>query len=285
MSEMNKKVPDVRPIPDDLPEELLPLYDWWQANGKTTIITAAIAIVLAVAVYSVKLFCESKVSRANQSLLQANTLEELEQAVAKDGGTKAGNAMRIKLGKAYYDAGRYEDALNAYKTCLSKGAPKGFKEIVEMGIAFSLEGLGKNDEALAAYQAFEKDHTGHFLLPDATMGVARILTIQGKADEAKKLLETLKASVTGQTANEAAITKLEKLIDQYEERAKLPPPAAAPAPAPAPEAAKPAAPAPAAPAAEKAPAPAAAPAPAPAPEAAKPAAPAPAPVTQQPAAK
>ncbi|MBR5742261.1 MAG: tetratricopeptide repeat protein, partial [Clostridia bacterium] len=167
MSEINKKVPDVRPIPDNLPEELLPLYDWWKANGKTTIITAAVALVLAVTVYSIKLFCDSKVSRANQSLLQANTLEELEQAVAKDGGTKAGNATRIRLGKAYYDAGRYEDALNAYKTCLSKGAPKGFREIVEMGIAVSLEGLGKNDEALAAYQAFEKNHAGHFLLPDA----------------------------------------------------------------------------------------------------------------------
>ena len=253
------------PIPENLPEELLPLYDWWKANGKQTLITVAAAAVLIGGAYAFKQVRASKIAAANQELLKATSLDELESTVVKFGSTKAGNAARLRLAKAYYDAAKYDEALDAYDTCIRKGAPVGFKEIAELGRAHALEALGRLDDAAAAYLAFEKAHASHFLQPKAVMGTARILTLQGKKDEAKKLLENLKAQKTDDPAWEMTVAHLEGIVDRYEPRtarslfdaadeASQAVPAPVPVAIPAPVAPAAEAPAPEAPAAAPAPA-------------------------------
>jgi len=222
MSDVKKAdaaTPTVQPIPENLPEELLPLYDWWKANGMQFLITLAAAAVLGGGAFAFKQYRSNKIATANQELLKASSLEDLETVVNKYGGTKAGNAARLRLAKAYYDAAKYEDALSTYAECLSKGAPKGFAEIAEMGRAQALEALNRLDEAMAAYQAFETAHADHFLQPYAGMGEARVLTLQGKKDEAKKRLETLKAKKTDDATWAMAIENLEGVIERYEPRA------------------------------------------------------------------
>ena len=206
-------------IPKNLPIELLPLYDWWKANGSQFLITVlTVAVVLGGAV-AFKQYRANKIDGVNKALLKASSLEELETLVAQYGSLKAGNAARLRLAKAYYDASKYEEALSAYETCISKGAPQGFAEIADLGRAHALEGLNRLDDALAAYQAFEKASAGHCLLPQAQMGIARIYTLQGKKDEAKKRLETLKAQKTGDSAWEMTVANLEGVVDRYEPRA------------------------------------------------------------------
>jgi len=216
----DKSKPGLAPIPENLPEELLPLYDWWKANGKQFLVTAVAAAVLLGGAFVFKHMRAGKIASANQELLKANSLDELEAAVAKYGSTKAGNATRIRLAKAYYDASKYEEALQAYELCLRKGAPAGFTEIAELGRAHALEGLNRLDEALLAFQTFDKSHADHFLRPHAAMGVARVMALQGKRDEAKKLLENLKAEKTDVPAWEMAIASLEGVVTRYEPRAE-----------------------------------------------------------------
>jgi predicted negative regulator of RcsB-dependent stress response len=208
------------PIPENLPEELLPLYDWWKANGSQFLITVAAAAVLLGGGFAFKQYRAAKTFGANQELLKAVSLDELEAVVAKYGTTKAGNATRLRLAKAYYDASKYDEALGTYEACIAKGAPVGFKEIAELGRAHALEALGRLDEALTAYQAFEKTQADHFLQPQAAMGIARVLTLQGKKDEAKKFLENLKAQKTGESAWEMAVANLEGVVNRYEPRAE-----------------------------------------------------------------
>ena len=224
MSQENIVAPDtskpvLQPIPENLPEEMLPLYDWWKANGSQFLITLAAAALLVGGAFTFKQYRAAKIAGANQELLKASSLEELETVIAKYGNTKAGNAVRLRLAKAYYDASKYEEALAAYDTCLRKGAPEGFAEIATLGRGHALEGLNRLDEALSVYQAFAKDNASHFLQPHATLGTARVLTMQGKKDEAKKLLENLKAQKTDAPAWEMTIANLEGVINRYEPRA------------------------------------------------------------------
>lgn len=243
--------PAVQPLPTHLPIELLPLYDWWKANGSQFLVTLAAVAIIVGGSFAFKQHRASRISSANKELMRANALEDLEAAVAKYGSTQAGNAARLRLAKAYFDASRYDDALNTYDACLRKGAPKGFAEIARLGRAHALEGLNRLDEALAAYQAFSKEAAGHFLQPQAEMGIARVFTLQGKKDEAKKVMENLKAKKTDDSTWEMAIANLEGVINRYEPRAarslfdaadaaakKAAPAAPAAAPAPAPAAAK-----------------------------------------------
>nr|CAS02770.1 putative integron gene cassette protein [uncultured bacterium] len=65
---------------------------------------------------------------------------------------------------------------------------------------------------LAAYETFDKASDGHFLQPQAKMGIARIYTLQGKKEGAKKLLENLKAQKTDNPTWEVAVANLEGVI-------------------------------------------------------------------------
>ena len=308
----DSQTPEVRPIPENLPEELLPLYDWWMANGKSFLTTVGVGLVVVGAILWFKSYSANRLEASNQEFIRSQTLlnqasanagdvlpdangntalAELEAAVNKYGGSKTGNAIRLNLAKAYYNLGRFQDAVATYDQCLAKGAPVGFEDIALVGKACSLEGAEKYDEALAAFRDFQKDNPKSYLIRQAQFGEARVLALQGKKDEAKKLLENLKAKETGNEDAEKAINNLISVIDRYEPRSlfdtaaaasdSLNLPALAPtaekkaeAPAPVAPAAKPAekkaaAPAPAAPAAK--PAEKKAEAPAPAAPAAKPA--------------
>lgn len=215
-----EQVEAIKPIPEILPEELLPLYDWWKEKGTRSLITSGAIALVAVGVLGFMHYRKSQVAEANIQLTKANSIEELEELTAKYGNLKAGNAARIRLAKAYYDASKYEDALAAYDECESKGTPKGFEDIVTLGRAHSLEALKKTDEALAIFKNFVETRKGSFLYPQAVMGEARVMTMQGKKDEAKLLLEKLKAEKTGEPAWEMTIASLDDVIDRYEPRKK-----------------------------------------------------------------
>lgn len=205
-------------LPPNLPLELIPLYDWWKKNGSQFVVQTGIAIILAGSVIGGMQYYKSSVATANKELLKANTTEELEALVHNYSRWKVGNTARLRLAKSYYDTGKYEEALGAYDTCISKGAPVGFAEVAVMGRAVCFEALNRLDEAMKAYEAFIKDNSSHFLVTQAKMGQARVLALQGKKDEAKKLLETLKAEKNNDPMAEMAIVQLQGVIARYEPR-------------------------------------------------------------------
>ncbi|MDA3926720.1 MAG: tetratricopeptide repeat protein [Kiritimatiellae bacterium] len=214
------KAENIQPIPENLPEELLPLYDWWKAKGPQFLSTVGTVLLIAIGVVAFIHYRNGKLAEANIELTQANSMDELEEVVAKYGSTKPGNAARMRLAKAYYDASKYEEALETYDDCVNKGIPTGFEDLVTIGRAHTLEALEKNDEALTIFKSFSENNKESFLYPQAKMGFARVLTLQGKKEEAKNLLEELKAEKTDDPVWEMTIANLEEVIDRYEPRTK-----------------------------------------------------------------
>jgi predicted negative regulator of RcsB-dependent stress response len=205
-------------IVENLPEELLPLYDWWTTKGTAFLTALATAVILVGGIFAIRSYLTSRAAAANQAILKASSLEDLENVVAKYGSTKAAGTARLRLAKAYYDASNYQAALQTYDECLKKGTAKAFIEIAELGRAHALEGLNRLDEALAEFQRFEQQRSEHFLYPQAVMGVARVLTLLGRKDEAKNRLEKLKAEKTGDEAVEMAVANLDGIITRYTPR-------------------------------------------------------------------
>jgi predicted negative regulator of RcsB-dependent stress response len=205
-------------LPVNLPLEFVPLYDWWKTNGSQFMIQVAIVIILVGSVMGGKYYYKSSIAVANKELLKANTTEELESLVNNYSRWQVGNTARLRLAKSYYDTGKYEDALAMYDICVSKGKPSGFVEVAVMGRAICFEALNRLDEATTAYTEFIKANPTHFLVMQAQMGQARVLTLQGKKEEAKKLLETLKAEKNSAPMAEMAIAQLQGVIARYEPR-------------------------------------------------------------------
>ena len=304
MSEENKNSEENLPAIVKAAPELLPVWDWWVKEGKSTLMMLVIAIVVVLGFYGGRNWLRARNAAANQALVNAFSVDELETAVSSYGSTKAGFALRQRLAKAYYDAERYQDALDVYDKLAAKASSNpAFGDIAIMGRAHALEGLAKYKEAQAAFAEFAASSTNSYMILDAKLGAARCKALLGDKEGAAKDFDALKAAAKDDMEKDRvermadavkrydpsrssrslldAANAAAKALDVEKKSAEAPTAAKPAAPAPAP-AAKPAAPAPAPAAKPAAPAPApaakpAAPAPAPA---AKPAAPAPAPAAK-----
>ena len=175
-------------------------------------------IVAAIAVggyYGVKNHVAAKRVAASEAVVNAYTAEELEEAVAKFGTTASGGALKLRLAKKYFDAGRYQEALNQYDA-LVKDAPDGFADIPVVGRAQALEGLGKFAEAQKAFDDFVAANPNNYLTLTAQLGAARTLAEGGDAKAALDRLATLKASTT----DELAKARIETTEDCIRRRTK-----------------------------------------------------------------
>ena len=285
MSEEKKKETPPEQLPAFVKKapELLPLWDWWVKEGKSTLTMLLIAGVVVAAFYGVRGYLRSRDAAANAALVNAYSADDLEAAVASYGSSKVGPALKLRLAKAYYDAERYQDALETYEGLVADAAKlPAIADIAEIGRAYALEGLAKYKEAGEAYAAFANDgaKTNSYLALTAKLGSARCTALAGDKDGAVKALDALKATLKDDKMAEMRIERLTDAIKRYEpgrssrslfDAADAAEKSLAAEAKPAAPAAKPAAPAakPAAPAAKPA-----APAAKPAAPAAKPAAPA-----------
>ena len=159
-------------------------------------------IVAAIAVggyYGVKNHVAAKKIAASEAVVNAYTAEELEEAVSKFGTTASGGALKLRLAKKYFDAGRYQEALDQYDA-LVKDAPDGFADIPVVGRAQALEALGKFAEAQKAFDDFVAANPNNYLTLTAQLGAARSLAEGGDAKAALDRLAALKASTTDELA-------------------------------------------------------------------------------------
>jgi hypothetical protein len=105
-------------VPKNIPPELVPVYDWWIKDGKSTLVMVAIAAVVVGAFYGVKGWMKQRNANANAAVSQAylaqSSASDLETAVAQYGSSKAGVPLKLRLAKEYYDTASYDKALEIY---------------------------------------------------------------------------------------------------------------------------------------------------------------------------
>ncbi len=202
----------------NIPEELLPLIEWWEQNGKQTVALALVAAVAVAGYYGVKNWREGRRAAAADVLMEAYTAEELEDGVAKFDGTAAGPALRMRLAKKYFDEERYQEALDVY-TALDGSAPAGFEDVPAVGAAQCLEALGKYDDAVKAYEAFVAAKPTSFLALTARLGAARAVAAGGDRAAALTRLEALKTELKDDASAVARVEAAIDVVKRWEKRA------------------------------------------------------------------
>lgn len=210
--------------------EFLPLVEWWEKDGKQIVLTL---VVFLVAFGGWKYFQMHRAqvrSAASDALVSSFTTEELEAAVSKYGNKDAGCALKIRLAKSYYDAGRYDEALAQYEA-LAGRATDGFEEIPVVGKAQCLEAIGKYDEAGKAFDAFAEANPKSPFALTAQLGAVRCLCQAG--DKAKSLarLDALKAANKEEGIAKMRIEATETLVKRYVKKTAAPAAPAAETPA------------------------------------------------------
>ena len=184
-----------KPVSEEVPgwvkkaPELLPVWDWWVKDGRSTVTILLVAGVCVAGWYAFKNWQDNRTSEANSALVNSFAADELEEAVAKFGGTATGPALKLRLAKNYLDGERWEEAVKVYDDCIaSAGDDDLFGSLSKLGRAYALEGAGdvagasKEFEALAA-------NTNLPVSATAALGVVRCMALNGDKDGALKKLE------------------------------------------------------------------------------------------------
>ncbi len=193
--------------------ELLPLVEWWEKDGKQTVLCLAVAAIAVAGWYGWKHHAAAVKAAAADSLVSAYTTEEIEEAVANYGSSATGGALKLRLAKSYFDAGRYEEALAKYEE-LAAAPVEGFADIPVVGKAQCLEALGKFAEAQAAFDAFVAANPQHYLTLTAQLGAARCLCEAGEQAKALERMAALKDANSEMIAK-ARVEATERLIKRY----------------------------------------------------------------------
>ena len=199
--------------------ELLPLWDWWVKEGKSTLTMLVVAGAVVGAFYGIRGYLRSRDASANAALTNSYTTDDLEAAVSSYGSSKVGPALKLRLAKAYYDAERYQDAFDTYDALVAKADKiPAFADMAYIGRAYSLEGLKKYQEAREAYGAFVKDasKTNSYLALSAKLGDARCQALAGDKDGAVMALDAIKATLKDDKLAETRVERLTDAIKRYE---------------------------------------------------------------------
>lgn len=197
-------------LPKGIPPELVPLYDWWVKEGKSTLVMVVVAVACVFGWRFATSYFAKRDAAANAALVNANGVAELQDAVQNHGSTKVGPALKLRYARALYDAGRYQEALDLYEALIAKNYD-GFHDIALVGKAFALEGLKKYDEANKAFADYanDEDNKDSFLLLTAQMGAARTQALKGDKEAGVKALEALK----GKATDEMDKVEIDRMID------------------------------------------------------------------------
>ena len=96
-----------------IPEELLPVVEWWERDGKKTLAIVAVVGVAVLGYISWKSHREKLQDEAETAVATAMDVETLQDAVNRFGDYDVGPMLKLKLASAYCARGEDGDAKSA----------------------------------------------------------------------------------------------------------------------------------------------------------------------------
>lgn len=204
----------VTPVPANIPEELVPVYEWFMENGRSFAYQLAIIVLVAVLAIAFSRSRAAKYENASAALLSTTDVVGLEDLNGRYGGTKLGPLIRLRLARAYYDAGQYDSAKETYAQFAKRNSGHAFAAEARLGLAASEEALREFQQAIEDYRKVGAP-AGSATAAMATLGEARSLAASGDKAAAKALLDAFAAESKG-TAWEDVIDRMGGVIDRFD---------------------------------------------------------------------
>lgn len=204
----------VAPVPANIPEELVPVYEWFSENGKSLVYQLAIIILVAVVALAFMRSRTAKLENASAALLSASDVTGLEDLNAHFGGTKLGPLIRLRLARAYYDEGQFDSAKETYGAFVKGNGRHALVQEAKLGYAASQEALQEFQQAIESYRGIDAK-AGSPISVYAKMGEARSLAASGDKAAAREIVESVAAETKG-TVWEGVAENLEGVIDRFD---------------------------------------------------------------------
>ena len=224
---------------------------FWERYKKEVMAVFILALLAVAAFGGYRLYSDRRENSAAAALAGAKSQPEFQKVISDYSGTAAGASAYILLADSLRNEKKFAEANTTLETFLSKFPGHELSGTARLAIAGNLEALGKNDEALVAYQRLVAADPHGFMAPIALYSQIHLLKDKKQIAEARKVCETLMTEYReSRLAPDAQYQlRLLKLPDAPVAPASSPaasvappPPAAAPSAPPAAQSVAPAAP-------------------------------------------
>lgn len=211
----NMQTPADGGLAEKLPEELLPVYDWYRTQGRQLVMAAAVLLLAALGTAAFLRHRDNQADLASAALMTTESVEGLENLKRQYGGTRVGPLVGLRLAEAYFNAGNFKGARTEYEVVLKRNARHPMADTARVGLAATLEAEQSFEEAGAAFEAFARENPDHYLYPVAVLGQARCLAARNDKTAARDLLDRLIVARSGTPWEEMA-RDLQGVIARFE---------------------------------------------------------------------
>ena len=212
--------------------KLYELWAWYEANRKRVHLWATIILIVGIAIaYAVWSAKQKQLNANNAVFLLGEPVsviadgkvpgDDLMKVADKYKGTSAAERALLEAGSAYFNAGEYQKAEDAFKRFQSEYPGSDMKNIAAYGLAVCLDAAGKDDEALSAYQTLSRENNAVAL--QAKMNMAAIYQSKGDNEQAVEIYREISSSHQSSWAGKA-YAQVRKMEARFPELVKKPEP-------------------------------------------------------------
>ncbi|MBO4715030.1 MAG: tetratricopeptide repeat protein [Verrucomicrobia bacterium] len=212
--------------------KLYELWAWYEANRKRVHLWATIILIVGIAIaYAVWSAKQKQLNANNAVFLLSEPVsviadgkvpgDELMKVADKYKGTSAAERALLEAGSAYFNAGEYQKAEDAFKRFQSEYPGSDMKNIAAYGLAVCLDAAGKDDAALSAYQTLSRENNAVAL--QAKMNMAAIYQSKGDNEQAVEIYREISSTHQSSWAGKA-YAQVRKMETRFPELVKKPEP-------------------------------------------------------------
>ena len=198
--------------PEASPLKTHPFEEFVERNLKTIVVGVGLAALAAVGVGFMRHNAHLGEIEAAQEFTSATTIEDCDKVVAHHpGSVAAGNALLLKA-QLQWTAGKKESSVEALKTFIKGYGNHPLRAQAQLGLASKMESLGDAAGAKQNFEEIVKTKATTEAAPAAQLRIGDLAWSDGKADEAKKIFDTLPRSYPG---------KMDPFTDQLRQRGEI----------------------------------------------------------------
>lgn len=182
--------------------KLYELWAWYEANRKRVhvwaFVVTLVGVIVAYAVWSAgqkQLHANTAIFRLGEPLSVIArgeaSAEDMAKVAEKYEGTSAAERALMQSGALYFQEKEYQKALDTFTQFSQKHPQSNLAGSAAYGIAVCQDALGKDEEALVAYQALIQNQKYPTLADLAKINIASIYESKGQLDKAVLLYDEI----------------------------------------------------------------------------------------------
>jgi len=164
---------------------------FWLKYRKELLALLAIALLAISGVTGYRVYRERRETSASAMFSSARTANDYLQVIRRYGDTSAAAAAYLLLANIQREERKLSEANATLQSFVDKFPQHELVSTARMALAANLEGLGKEDEALAMYQLIASTDAGSFNAPHALLTQTRILQAKNQIEDARRICETI----------------------------------------------------------------------------------------------